>query len=313
MLPVQTVKTSNTGAPPGAGSVRRMSLDSTHATATGHDEGSSAPDAEFPPPAPLSDSDARPGRSRSRRGAASDGEVIVRRRDWRLGGRTVRPWRERVLAVALLGVGIGILLGTALTTFLPTAWAGLAATAVLWLGMLVPIVWAFTHSRPVGLLRLSMLDLVWAIGLGLLLRMTQGWLEVAVGASGALPSYPSIGGQLPQGWIFTDVVAPVVIAPVLEEFFFRAVVLVSVYTLLRRAIGKSMAGVTAVLVSAALFVLLHSLTSALSVDQVISLSLLGMVCGLLVALTGRIWPAVLTHVVYNGTFVVLALAGTYLG
>jgi len=55
------------------------------------------------------------------------------------------------------------------------------------------------------------------------------------------------------------------------------------------------------------------LSGGLGVDEVISLSLLGLVCGLLVMLTGRIWPAILVHVVYNGTFVVLALAGTYLG
>ena len=73
--------------------------------------------------------------------------------------------------------------------------------------------------------------------------------------------------------------------------------------------AAAVAGAVAVVVSTGLFVLLHSLTGALAVDEVISLSLLGLVCGLLVVLTGRIWPAVLVHVVYNFTFVVLALAG----
>jgi len=91
------------------------------------------------------------------------------------------------------------------------------------------------------------------------------------------------------------------------------VVLVSVYTLLRRLVGVVMAGAVAVVVSTALFVLLHSLVGGIGVDEVISLSLLGLVCGALVMLTGRIWPAILVHVVYNGTFVVLALAGTFLG
>jgi membrane protease YdiL (CAAX protease family) len=235
-----------------------------------------------------------------------------RRTDWRLGGRTVHPWRAGVLAVALIGVGLGVVVGTLVTVLLPSA-GGLAATAVLWLGMLVPIVWAFTRSRPAGLLRFRFLDLLWGVGLGLILRMVQGWLAVAAGGSGALPSYPSIGGSLPAGFLFSDVLAPVVIAPVLEEFFFRAVVLVSVYTLLRRAVGHVMAGSCAVVVSTGVFVLLHSLTGGLGVDEVISLSSLGLVCGFLVVLTGRIWPAVLVHVVYNGSFVVLALAGTFLG
>ncbi len=235
-----------------------------------------------------------------------------RRTDWRLGGRTVHPWRSQVLAVALLGVGLGVLLGTLVTVLAPS-WGGLAATGVLWLGMLVPIVWAFARSRPAGLLRFRFLDLLWGIGLGLILRMVQGWLAVAAGGSGALPSYPSIGGSLPSGFVFADVIAPVVIAPAIEELFFRAVVLVSVYTLLRRPVGVVMAGAVSVVASTGLFVLLHSLSGGLGVDEVISLSLLGLVCGSLVMLTGRIWPAILVHVVYNGTFVVLALAGTYLG
>jgi uncharacterized protein len=277
-----------------------MSVDSTHVQ--------DAPEAaetvvETPP-------------TRAERSAAASGPGVSqagRRRDWRLGGRTVHPWRSPVLAIALLGVGIGVLAGTALSLVVPGTWGAMAATAALWLGMLVPIVWAFARSRPAGLLRFRFLDLLWGIGLGLLLRTVQGWLAVAAGGSGALPSYPSIGGSLPSGFVFTDVLAPVVVAPVLEEFFFRAVVLVSVYTLLRRAVGFVMAGAVAVVVSTALFVMLHSLTGALAVDEVISLSLLGLVCGCLVMLTGRIWPAVLVHVVYNGTFVVLALAGTYLG
>jgi membrane protease YdiL (CAAX protease family) len=283
-----------------------MSLDSTDVKA-----GVFASEAVVPEPTePVRASRPRDEGSDSR---GYSGVAEGRRTDWRLGGRTVHRWRSQVLAVALLGVGIGVLLGSVLTLVLPGSWAGLAATAVLWLGMLVPIVWAFARSRPSGLLRIRWLDLLWGLGLGVILRMVQGWLSVAAGGSGALPSYPSIGGSLPAGFLFTDVLSPVVIAPVIEELFFRAVVLVSVYTLLRRAVGKLMAGACAVVVSAALFVMLHSLTGALSVDAVISLSLLGLVCGSLVMLTGRIWPAILTHVVYNGTFVVLALAGTYLG
>ena len=254
----------------------------------------------------LPEASTRAGRRRPASGATSLPA------DWRLGGRTVQRWRATVLAVALIGVGLGVVLGTLVTVLLP-GWGGLAATALLWLGMLVPIVWAFTRSRPAGLLRFRFLDLLWGVGLGLILRMVQGWLSVAAGGSGALPSYPSIGGSLPSGFVFSDVLAPVVVAPVIEELFFRAVVLVSVYTLLRRLVGVVMAGAVAVVVSTALFVLLHSLVGGIGVDEVISLSLLGLVCGLLVLLTGRIWPAILVHVVYNGTFVVLALAGTFLG
>lgn len=290
-----------------------MSLDSTDVHAVVPDEGTGAEGAVAEESAPATRAGRRGAASGAESSSAGSSSGSGRRTDWRLGGRTVHPWRSQVLAVALLSVGAGVLLGTVMSLVLPGVLGSYAATGMLWLGMLVPIVWAFVRSRPAGLLRVRWLDILWGVALGLLLRMVQGWLAVAAGGSGALPSYPSIGGSLPEGFVFADVIAPVVIAPVLEEFFFHAVVLVSVYTLLRRPVGRLMAGIVAVIVSTALFVLMHSLTGALPVDTVISLTLLGLVCGGLVMLTGRIWPGVLVHVVYNASFVVLALAGTYLG
>ena len=146
-----------------------------------------------------------------------------------------------------------------------------------------------------------------------MLRLLQGWLAAATGGDEAFPQLERLGGQLPDGWVFTDVVAPVVVAPLVEEFFFRAVVLVALYTVLRRPCGKAVAGTAAVLFSSGLFVVVHGLLGDLAVDQVVSIGLLGLVCGALVMLTGRIWAAVLTHAVFNAAWVALALAGTALG
>ena len=242
-------------------------------------------------------------RSRSRRSE--------RRTDWRLGGRTVRRWREWVLAAALAGLGVGVLAATAASFLWPTAWGSAAAMALLWRGMLAPVVFALSRSRPVGLLRLRAVDLLFGVALGLILRLVQGWLAAATGDE-AFPQLERLGGQLPVGWVFTDVVAPVVVAPVVEEFFFRAVVLVALYTVLRRPCGKAVAGIAAVLFSSGLFVVVHGLLGELAVDQVVSIGLLGLVCGALVMLTGRIWAAVLTHAVFNAAWVVLVLAGTAL-
>ena len=235
-----------------------------------------------------------------------------RRTDWRLGGRTVLRWREGLLAWACLVFGAALLVGSALQVFLPGTFSALIGTGLAWVGMLVPIVIAFSRSRPVGLLRIRPLDALYGVVLGGGLRLTQGWIEIASGGSGALPSYPRIGGSLPIGWWFTDAVSPIVIGPVIEEFFFRVVILVCVYALLRRAFGGAIAGGIAVVVSTGAFLLAHGL-DVVAVDQVVSLTLLGLVCGLTVVLTGRIWGAVLIHVVYNLSFVLLALAGTFLG
>ncbi|MDZ8274734.1 type II CAAX endopeptidase family protein [Microbacterium aquimaris] len=242
-------------------------------------------------------------RDRSRRGA--------RRTDWRLGGRSVRRWREWVLAAALAGLGVGVLAATAVTVLWPSAAATAVASGLLWLGMLAPVVFAFTRSRPVGLVRFRPVDLLFGVTLGAMLRLVQGRLE-SVGGDPAFPQFTRIGGQLPDGWLFSDVVAPVLVAPTVEEFFFRGVILVALYTVLRRPCGAVIAGVAAVLFSSGLFVLVHGLVGDLALDQVVSVGLLGLVCGALVILTGRIWGAVLTHITFNAVWVALAAVGTAL-
>ncbi|MCR2808908.1 MULTISPECIES: type II CAAX endopeptidase family protein [unclassified Microbacterium] len=234
------------------------------------------------------------------------------RADWRLGGRTVSRWREWLLATALFSLGVAILAGTLLSWLWPTPEGAASATAVLWMGMLVPVVWALSRSRPAGLLRFRLLDLLYGVALAGALRVIQGWLEVAAGGSGALPAYPLVNGELSGIWWFTDVVSVITIAPVVEEFYFRAVILVALYTVLRRPFGQVAAGLVAVVISTGLFVLLHGLAGGESTDQVVSLALLGLACGMLVVLTGRIWGAVLAHVGFNLTFVVISLAGAFL-
>ena len=53
--------------------------------------------------------------------------------------------------------------------------------------------------------------------------------------------------------------------------------------------------------------------SALTPDAAVALTLLGIATGALVVLTGRIWPAVLVHIVFNLSGVGLIVAGTLLG
>lgn len=234
------------------------------------------------------------------------------RTDWRLGGRTVRRWREELLGWALCGIGAGLILGT----LLPHVWASPAAAVLgdvlIWLGMLVPVVRAFRLSVPVGLLRLRGTDILFGLALGLLLRLVQGWLAIAVGGGSAFPGYPLLDGRLAAGWWFTDLVAVVGISPVLEELAFRGVVLVALYTLLRRPLGRATAGLVAVIVSSGLFLLVHGWTGMSAPDAVAAVAVLGLVCGALVVLTGRIWGAVAVHVVFNASYVVLALVGTFL-
>lgn len=231
-------------------------------------------------------------------------------RTWRDGSATARAWNTTVLAYAAVSVGLGIIGSVAARAYLPPAQADLVAAAVLWLGMLVPIVIALVRSVPRGLFRFRWTDLIWGLGLGLILRLVQGWLEVAAGSSGALPQYATLDGALPAMWILLGLLGPVLIAPLLEETLFRGVVLVSVYRLARRGLEGALLGAVA---STALFVAIHAVSGIGRWDTVVVLALVGGVASTLVLLTGRIWGAILLHMTFNGLYVLLALAGTFIG
>lgn len=235
------------------------------------------------------------------------------RTDWRLGGRTVRPWRELTLAWACFSLGVGVLLGFVISTSWASPWASFTATAVLWLSMLVPVVWAFRRSRPVGLLKFRPIDLLYGLMLGVALRIFQGVVSEMSGAGADFPTFTTFDGQLPAMWWLTDAASSVVIAPVVEEFFFRAVILVALYSALRRPFGKLTAGLGAGLVSTALFLIVHTVAGSISADAAVSLAAVGATCALLVLLTGRIWGAVLVHIVFNATYFALGLVGTFAG
>jgi hypothetical protein len=197
-------------------------------------------------------------------------------------------------------------------TLLEMVWqsplAGMVSLLVLWVAFGGVATYALVRSRPVGLLSFRAVDLLFAAGLALALRIVQGWVEAAEYGSAAFPSMPLVDGRPSPEWVLTDVVGAVVIAPVVEEFFFRAVILVTVYGLLRRRFGELAAGVAGVLASTGLFVLTHALLRDMDLTAAISVLLLGLVCGALVVLTGRIWGAVLLHIGFNATYLALVAA-----
>ncbi|GAA1533310.1 hypothetical protein GCM10009803_12480 [Microbacterium ginsengiterrae] len=215
-----------------------------------------------------------------------------------------------MLGWALVALGAGLLGGALL--------GGLLGTVVLWVALLVPIVLAYRRGIPRGLLVFRAVDLIYGVVLGTILRLAQGLLANAFGGSGALPSYPSLDGMLPAGWWLEDLLGGAMVAPVIEEFFFRGFLLIVIFTLVRRLAGAHRAAiglgaVVGVIASTAVFVLTHALTAAQHTSDLIGLTLVGLVCGALVVTTGRILPAVLVHAIYNASGVLLAVAGTLLG
>ncbi|WP_307216727.1 CPBP family intramembrane glutamic endopeptidase [Microbacterium sp. SORGH_AS_0888] len=266
-------------------------------------DGAATPDAE---PGDARDAAAR----RPRRGRPS------RPREWRTGGASVQQWSWLLVGWAVVALGAGVLVATASTEFIGGVLGGWIGTVALWVSMLVPAIAALRLSVPRGLFRFRPVDLLFGIVLGLILRAVAGWLSQAATGRSVWPSFPTADGRLPGGWWFEDLLVPTVVGPVVEELFFHALLLVALFTAFRRLTElRPVAGAGAALVSTGLFLLLHQLTGSLAPtwDAAVSIGLVGLTGALLVLLTGRFWAALLLHVVFNGSFVALALVGTLTG
>lgn len=223
--------------------------------------------------------------------------------------RTVPARDIRLLAFAVISVITGVLLARVLP-FVDIPWASTAAALALWAGLAAPVALFFARSRPEGLLSFRATDVVWGLGAGAGLRLLQGALERA--DLHPFPSLPAAGGPFSGVWWLEQGLAAGVVAPVTEELFFRAVILVTVYRMLLRRVGPVAAAVTALLCSAGGFVLLHVAFATLPAAATVQLFLIGAACASIVLLTGRVWGAVLAHVVYNVSYLGLGVIGTYL-
>ncbi len=238
---------------------------------------------------------------------------VYRRRDWRDGGRTVKPWDEGVLAIALIIFGSALLIAAAIRGFDPAGAASTVANVVMLVGMLVAVAIAFARARPRPLLQLRAIDILYGVTFGLALRLLQGAMAVAAGDDGALPSYAAAQQEVGTAWLFADVGSFLLIAPAIEEFFFRAVLLVTAYSVIRRIAGRVPAVLTALTISTVAFVLTQAWTQGTSWEAWVTPMIVGLACSALVLCTGRIWGAVLVHFVFNASYVVLALIGTGAG
>lgn len=211
----------------------------------------------------------------------------------------------------VLALGAGILVSAAATQFIGGEAGGYIGLFALWVAMVVPVAIAFRRSVPRGLLRFRAVDLLFGIVLGVALRIVQGWLASTTGPQ-PFPSLVTVNGQPAGLWLFDDLLAPGLIAPVIEEFFFHGLVLVAIFVSVRRiAKDQLVAGFAALLLSTGLFVLAHAVVAPISWYNTVALVLVALVNGLLVLLTGRIWPAIVAHMVYNLSFFALALVGTF--
>lgn len=216
-----------------------------------------------------------------------------------------------MLGWAACAVGVGVIGARVAPALFPVETAAGGAQGIIWTSMAVPVALAFLRSRPRGLLRFRVIDLVYGIVFGILVRLVQGMVAGIGDGAAPWPSTFSTDGGLPSAFA-ADAVAGSLVTPTLEELLFRGVVLVSAFAVLRRSVGGVAAGIAAVALSTALFVAAHELTAPRDPSDLASLALLGVVAGAFTIGTGRIWPAVAVHVVFNASGFALVAAGTLL-
>lgn len=186
----------------------------------------------------------------------------------------------------------------------------LLAYGATWVPMLVAVgVFALANrgrepQDPAGAqavlgIRFRAIDLLWGAAIGVLGRFVGAGMSLLLYGTTGFVGQPTIGGV--DGWyVFGALIAPVVIAPLIEEGFFRG--------LMQGGLARQLGGAWAVGVTAAVFTAVH-LIGAASVTDVLAvgvpLGVFAVVAGLSRVLTGRIGAAVIGHIVFNGVAALL--------
>ncbi|MCS5723972.1 CPBP family intramembrane metalloprotease [Herbiconiux sp. CPCC 203407] len=162
-------------------------------------------------------------------------------------------------------------------------------------------------------LRFQPVDLAIGLLAGLVLRASAVGIAELTRAVSGTPSTPYGGGvgADPLWFALTAVVAASIVTPVVEELYFRGLVLRSLQqAVLGTGTGTEerapdrhrLAAVVAVIGSSLLFVVFHLdgvPETAAAVSRLITLFIVGLVLGCLAVLTRRLGPSIVTHMVFN--------------
>lgn len=228
--------------------------------------------------------------------------------DWRYPESSPVAGRTPVLRAAGLAAGLGIAAASLINSVLgpELQWA---SSLTLWVCLGAAIFYVRSVEGARGLFVFKVEDVIWGLAAGLGLRLVQGFVTAQ---RAPFPSRQSVDGALEHhAWLF-DLVSAGLIGPTIEELFFRGVLLVSVYMLMRRRAGALMAGAVAIGISTAAFVALHFIFDPMTLAALLQFALVGVICGGVLLLTGRIAGAIVSHITYNASFLLLVEIGTLL-
>lgn len=226
---------------------------------------------------------------------------------------------ESAFAPAAVGVTVAMILIVVVgsTRFTDERLALLLGYLCVWVPLLAAIVVAGGRRGAafwVRGLRLTVrpIDLIWGLGVGLLARTVASLIEIwgygGIGSTGVRLGETAYDAW----WVFGTLLAPVLLAPVIEETFFRGLVLRAVHGQAAARGASWAAAPIAVGVSGLTFALLHlmalNLNSTTTVVVVGSVTLIvGLATAWLSLATGRIGGAIIAHVTFNALVIVPSL------
>lgn len=195
------------------------------------------------------------------------------------------------------------------TAWMTTSGPGVVISLlILWSGFLLGVGMAGAASR-VGFRRFVGWSWVWPrdlwLGLGVAAALQVGSIGVgqileATGVATENLGNASSFSSLPVEWLPVMALAIAVGAPIVEELFFRGLVL--------NVAAKSLGVIGGVLVSSALFGAMHVQTTlAASVYTVSMTAAVGVVLAVMRVRTNRLGPSIITHIAFNATSFALAV------
>ncbi|AYG04173.1 CPBP family intramembrane glutamic endopeptidase [Gryllotalpicola protaetiae] len=111
-------------------------------------------------------------------------------------------------------------------------------------------------------------------------------------ATGRMPASDIILGSVGGVYVFTSVIAPVVIAPLIEEPFFRG--------LLQGSLGRFLRPWGALIITAVIFTVVHTIADGWSWTLIVTLLVFALLAGYVTQQTKRLAPAIVGHAVFNG-------------
>ncbi|GAA3203699.1 CPBP family intramembrane glutamic endopeptidase [Microbacterium terregens] len=239
-------------------------------------------------------------------------------------GSSARAYSRPGLALVFAALGfVGTLLLLTVYLSLRARWGALPEwllsvldLVLISLPMVVAVIGAGIAASRMGIARATgirswrWMDLAYGLGVGLVVRAI---VELVA------PTFGTLGGPFGQPALATTVVlviGAVLISPFVEEWFFRGLLLRALMDAMSGARvsrivgGPGVASVIAIVVSTCAFASLHFMPwgSNIALSLAIGTFGVGLGCGILTVITGRLGAALIAHASFNAIGVVLLLA-----